>query len=76
MPGYTRVGCHVFQTPAGEVIVMPGSGRTALEAGAISVIEPGDRVLVVVAGVVVVDTVAMSATAVMVVTAEPSRNTL
>ena len=41
----------VFQTPRGEVIVMPGSGRTALEAGAISVIEPGERVLVVVAGV-------------------------
>ena len=37
----------VFQTPRGEVIVMPGSGRTALEAGAVSVIEPGDRVLVV-----------------------------
>jgi aspartate aminotransferase-like enzyme len=30
---------------------MPGSGRTALEAGALSVIEPGDRVLVVGAGV-------------------------
>ena len=30
---------------------MPGSGRTALESSAISVIEPGDRVLVVVAGV-------------------------
>ena len=30
---------------------MPGSGRTALEAGAVSVIEPGDRVLVIVAGV-------------------------
>jgi aspartate aminotransferase-like enzyme len=29
---------------------MPGSGRTALEAGALSVIEPGDRVLVVAAG--------------------------
>jgi aspartate aminotransferase-like enzyme len=41
----------VFQTPAGEVIVMPGSGRTALEAGAVSIIEPGDRVLVIVAGV-------------------------
>lgn len=41
----------VFQTSRGEVIVMPGSGRTALEAAAISVIEPGDRVLVVVAGV-------------------------
>lgn len=41
----------VFQTPAGEVIVMPGSGRTALEAGAVSVIEAGDRVLVIVAGV-------------------------
>jgi aspartate aminotransferase-like enzyme len=40
----------VFQT-TGEVIVMPGSGRTALEAGALSVIEPGDRVLVVGAGV-------------------------
>src|SRR5688500_8457100 len=40
----------VFQTK-GEVILMPGSGRTALEAGALSVIEPGDRVLVVGAGV-------------------------
>jgi aspartate aminotransferase-like enzyme len=40
---------EVFQT-RGEVILMPGSGRTALEAGALSVIEPGDRVLVVVAG--------------------------
>jgi aspartate aminotransferase-like enzyme len=40
----------VFQTKH-EVIVMPGSGRTALEAGALSVIEPGDRVLVVGAGV-------------------------
>jgi aspartate aminotransferase-like enzyme len=39
----------VFQTH-GEVILLPGSGRTALEAGALSVIEPGDRVLVVVAG--------------------------
>ena len=39
----------VFQT-SDEVIVMPGSGRTALEAGALSVIEPGDRVLVVGAG--------------------------
>src|SRR5215475_4983041 len=37
---------EVFQTKH-EVIVMPGSGRTALEAGALSVIEPGDRVLVV-----------------------------
>jgi aspartate aminotransferase-like enzyme len=41
---------EVFQTK-GEVILMPGSGRTALEAGALSVIEPGDRVLVVGAGV-------------------------
>jgi aspartate aminotransferase-like enzyme len=40
----------VFQT-RNEVIIMPGSGRTALEAGALSVIEPGDRVLVVGAGV-------------------------
>ena len=39
----------VFQT-RGEVILMPGSGRTALEAGALSVIEPGDRVLVITAG--------------------------
>src|ERR671930_639660 len=39
----------VFQT-TNEVIMMPGSGRTALEAGALSVIEPGDRVLVVSAG--------------------------
>jgi aspartate aminotransferase-like enzyme len=41
----------IFQAGRGEVIVMPGSGRTSLEAGALSVIEPGDRVLVVVAGV-------------------------
>jgi len=40
---------EVFQT-RGELLVMPGSGRTALEAGALSVIEPGDRVLVVGAG--------------------------
>lgn len=41
----------IFQTTRGEVIAMPGSGRTALEASAISVLEPGDRALVVVAGV-------------------------
>ena len=41
---------EIFQT-RGEVIIMPGSGRTALEASAVSVIEPGDRVLVIVAGV-------------------------
>src|SRR5512132_2970095 len=40
---------EVFQT-RNEVILMPGSRRTALEAGAVSVIEPGDRVLVVGAG--------------------------
>ncbi|MGH7278348.1 MAG: pyridoxal-phosphate-dependent aminotransferase family protein, partial [Candidatus Rokuibacteriota bacterium] len=40
---------EVFQT-RGEVILLPGSGRTALEAGAQSVIEPGDPVLVVQAG--------------------------
>ena len=39
----------VFQT-RNEVILLPGSGRTALEAGAVSVIEPGDRALVVAAG--------------------------
>jgi aspartate aminotransferase-like enzyme len=39
----------VFQTTH-EVLLLPGSGRTALEAGALSVIEPGDRVLVVGAG--------------------------
>jgi aspartate aminotransferase-like enzyme len=39
----------VFQTRH-EVILLPGSGRTALEAGALSVIEPGERVLVVAAG--------------------------
>ena len=41
---------QVFQTQSGEVILMPGSGRTALEASAVSAIEPGDRVVVVVAG--------------------------
>lgn len=44
-----RALADVFQTRH-EVILMPGSGRTALEAGALSVIEPGDRVLVVGAG--------------------------
>src|SRR5262245_66387667 len=39
----------VFKT-RNEIIVMPGSGRTALEAGALSVTEPGDRVLVAGAG--------------------------
>src|SRR5437879_9565887 len=37
---------NVFQTKS-EVLIMPGSGRTALEAGALSVIEPGGRGLVV-----------------------------
>ena len=41
---------QVFQTADGEVIIMPGSGRTALETSAISLVEPGDRVLVIVAG--------------------------
>jgi len=41
----------IFQAAPGEVIVMPGSGRTSLEAGALSVMEPGDRVLVIIAGV-------------------------
>lgn len=40
---------EIFKTTH-EVLLMPGSGRTALEAGAVSVIEPGDRVLVVGAG--------------------------
>src|SRR5436853_7261155 len=40
---------EVFQAQT-EVILLPGSGRTALEAGALSVIEPGDRVLVIGAG--------------------------
>jgi aspartate aminotransferase-like enzyme len=42
---------EVFQTTKSEVIIMPGSGRTALEASAVSLIEPGDRVLVIIAGV-------------------------
>ena len=41
---------QVFQT-SGEVLVMPGSGRTGLEAAALSLVEPGDRAVVVVAGV-------------------------
>ena len=40
----------VFRTAKSEVIVMPGSGRTALESSVVSVIEPGDRAVVVVAG--------------------------
>ena len=40
----------VFQTERGEVITMPGSGKTALESSALSLVEPGDRVLVIVTG--------------------------
>ncbi len=40
----------VFQTERGEVITMPGSGKTALESSALSMVEPGDRVLVIVTG--------------------------
>lgn len=40
---------EIFQT-RGEVILLPGSGRTALESAAVSVVEPGDRVVVIVAG--------------------------
>ena len=42
---------RVFQTERGEVITMPGSGKTALESSSLSMVEPGDRVLVIVAGV-------------------------
>jgi len=41
---------QVFQT-TGEVVAMPGSGRTGLESAAVSLVEPGDRAVVVVAGV-------------------------
>lgn len=41
---------QIFQT-SGEVLAMPGSGRTALESAAVSLVEPGDRAVVVVAGV-------------------------
>lgn len=40
----------VFGT-RGEVLALPGSGRTGLEAAAASLVEPGDRAVVVVAGV-------------------------
>lgn len=42
---------EVFQTTGAEVILLPGSGRTGLEAAALSLVEPGDGVVVVVAGV-------------------------
>ncbi|MBI1893078.1 MAG: alanine--glyoxylate aminotransferase family protein, partial [Candidatus Rokubacteria bacterium] len=42
---------EVFGTRQSEVILLPGSGRTGLEASALSLIEPGDRVLVLIAGV-------------------------
>jgi len=42
---------QIFQAPSSEVIAMPGSGRTALESSAVSVIEPDDRVVVITAGV-------------------------
>src|SRR6266511_2453749 len=41
---------EIFQTVKGEVIAMPGSGRTALESAAVSLVEPGDRVVVINAG--------------------------
>jgi aspartate aminotransferase-like enzyme len=41
---------QVFQTSDSEVIMVPGSGRTALETSAISLVEPGDRAVVIVAG--------------------------
>jgi aspartate aminotransferase-like enzyme len=41
---------NVFQTKH-DVIVLPGSSRTAMEAAAASLVEPGDPVLVVTAGV-------------------------
>ncbi|HET8578565.1 MAG TPA: alanine--glyoxylate aminotransferase family protein [Methylomirabilota bacterium] len=41
---------QVFQTSRGEVISMQGSGKTALEISAASVVEPGERVLTVIAG--------------------------
>ena len=40
----------VFQTAKGEIITMPGSGKTALDSSALSMVEPGDRVLVIVTG--------------------------
>jgi aspartate aminotransferase-like enzyme len=40
----------VFQTTDGEIITMPGSGKTALESSALSMVEPGDHVLVIVTG--------------------------
>ena len=41
---------EVFRTERGEIITMPGSGKTALESSALSLVEPGDRVLVIVTG--------------------------
>jgi len=41
---------EIFKTKSGEVILMPGSGRTALESSAVSVVEPRERAVVVVAG--------------------------
>src|SRR5574337_2123769 len=41
---------QVFQTSRSEVITMQGSGKTALETSAMSLIESGERVLTVIAG--------------------------
>ena len=41
---------QIFQTSRGEVITMTGSGKTALETTAVSLMEPGERVLTIVAG--------------------------
>lgn len=41
---------EVFQT-SDDIILLPGSSRTAIEAAAVSIVEPGDAALVVTAGV-------------------------
>jgi aspartate aminotransferase-like enzyme len=40
----------IYKTEHGEIITMPGSGKTALESSALSMVEQGDRVLVIVSG--------------------------
>ena len=40
----------IFQS-GGDIVLLPGSGRTGMEAVITSAIEPGDKVLTVVSGV-------------------------
>lgn len=41
---------RTFQTERNNVVVLPGSGRTGIEASVLSTIEPGEKVIVITSG--------------------------